>query len=87
MISLAPKFAQEVTIACRGGRDDMCACPTSQLDGEDAHAACASVDQDGLPRDQARVFEEALPGRQSGQRNRCGLHMVERAWFGSQFEG
>ncbi len=72
------QFAQEVTIARRGGRDDMRACPASQLDGKDAHASRASVDQDGLPRDQARVFEEALPGRQGGQRNGCGLHMVER---------
>ena len=42
----------------------MCACPASQLDGEDANATRASVDQDSLPRDQARVFKEALPSCQ-----------------------
>ena len=38
-----------------------------------------------VPRDQARVFKETLPDCQSGQRNRCGLHIIERSWFGSQF--
>ena len=82
---IGSQFAQEITIACRSGRNDICACLPCQLDGEDANAACASVDQDSLPRDQARVFKEALPGCQGLQRNRCGLYRVERAWFGSQF--
>src|SRR6266566_2090539 len=82
---IGSQFVQEITIACRGGRNDMCACPSSQLDGEDANAARTSMDQGGLPRDQARVFKKGLPGCQGGQLNRCGLHIVERAWFGSQF--
>jgi len=63
---IGSQFVQEITIACRGSRNDMCACKPGQLNGEDANAARASVDQDGLPRDQARVFKEALPGCQGG---------------------
>ncbi len=51
-----------------------------------APARCP-VDQDGLPSNEARVFKEALPGRQRRQRNGGGLHMVERAWFGGQLIG
>ena len=59
---IGSQVAQELTMACRGRRNDPCACKPGQLDGEDANAASASMDQDGLPRGQARMFKEALPG-------------------------
>ncbi len=83
---ISSQFAQEITIARGSGRDDMRPSKSGQLDDEDAHATRTSMDQDALPSDQARVFKEALPGGQSGQRNRCCLHIIKRAWFGSQFE-
>jgi hypothetical protein len=58
------QFVQEVTIACRGGRDDLCPSSASQLDGKDSHASCRTVDQDGLPCNEVRMFKEGLPGRQ-----------------------
>src|SRR4051794_15995891 len=51
------QFAQEVAIALRGSRDDLRAGPASKLDGKDPHAACCPVDQDGLPRREARMHK------------------------------
>src|SRR6266480_3449107 len=59
--------------------------PASQLDGKDSHTSCCAVDQDGLSCNELRIFKEALPGRQRREWNGGGLHMVERARFGSQF--
>ena len=81
------QFSQEVAIACRGGRNDMRAGPASKLDGEDPNAPCRTVDQDGLPQSQARVIKECLPGRESSQRNRCCLHMVEGVRLGGKLAG
>src|SRR6266516_4471349 len=61
--------------------------PASQLDGKDSHTSCCALDQDGLSCNELRIFKEALPGRQRREWNGGGLHMVERAWFGSQLAG
>jgi hypothetical protein len=61
---VGPQFAQEVAIACRGGRDDLGPRPMNKLDGKDSNAPCGTVDQDALPRSEVRVVKEGLPGCQ-----------------------
>src|SRR6266516_803294 len=58
------QFSEEVAITGRGGRDDMRASKPSKLDGKDPNTPCCTMDQDGLPCNEARVIKEGLPGRQ-----------------------
>src|SRR5438876_10954226 len=87
MISLAPSSRRKSLFRAEAVRDDMRPGPMSKLDGKDSNAPCRSVDQNGLPCNEARVLKEGLPGRQGGQRDRCSLHMVERAWLGGELAG
>ena len=80
---IGSQFAQEITIACRGGRNDLCAAQRA-LDGEDANAAGTSVDQDGLPATRLACSKRPCQAVRADS-NRSGLHIIERAWFGSQF--
>src|SRR5882762_774348 len=71
-------------MALRGGRDDLGSPPMGELDGEAAHAARGSVDQDPIAAREVRLIEERLPRRQARQRHRCGLDMIQRFRLGRQ---
>src|SRR5262249_27710327 len=84
---VSTQFSEEVAITGRSRCDNLCASPASHLDGKDSNTPSGTVNQDGLSCNEACMHKKGLPGSQGGQRNSCGLHVVERAWLGSQFTG
>jgi hypothetical protein len=56
------------------------------LHGQGPDAAGAAVDQDALSGGKLRMFEEPLPNRQRGKRQRRGLCVNDAAWLQSQID-
>jgi hypothetical protein len=71
-----------VPVGAPAGPDNAGADFAGELHRDRPHAARSAVDQDGLAGGQAAVVEQALPGGQSGdrQRGRHGVVDIRRQW-------